>query len=139
MHLVSLIYASKITDKIHEDGVVDIVQKARISNEKLDVTGLLCFDNSFFLQCLEGSREAVNKLYAKISSDPRHANAILLQYEEISKRQFAKWGMGLALPTKSNSVSFLKYSRRAQFNPFEMSGESAKQLLLALAKKSEIQ
>lgn len=133
MVLVSLIYASKTTDQLKGDGVDNIVQYARKNNAQANVTGLLCFDNNFFLQCLEGPRIAVSQLYAKIIADPRHSDAVLLAYNEIDSREFAEWEMGLALPTKSKRPIFLKHSSTKEFNPFSMSGRSAKKLLVDLA------
>lgn len=138
MFLVSLIYASKVTDQLYnEDGVVDIAKKASQKNETLNVTGVLYFDNNYFLQCLEGSRSTVNKLYSTIVDDPRHSDVLLLQYGEINTRSFSDWGMGLALPTKSKRPLLLKYSPNKHFNPFEISGESAKKLLVELATSDE--
>ena len=140
MSLVSLIYASKITDEFHEeDGVIDIVKKARLKNEKLSLTGILCFDNNYFLQCLEGSRATVNELYLTILEDPRHSDCILLQYGEINARSFYDWEMGLALPTNSKRPLFLKHGNSNHFNPLEMTGEGAKNLLIDLAKSNIVE
>ena len=138
MVLVSLIYASKVTQQLHQDGVENIVKVARANNQALDVTGLLCFDNNFFLQCLEGSRTSVNQLYAKIIGDPRHSDVLLLDYSEIDTRHFSDWEMGLALPTKSKRPIFLKHSMTKEFNPFSMSGSGAKKMLIELAKSDNL-
>jgi hypothetical protein len=45
--------------------------------------------------------------------------------------------MELALPTKSKRSVFLKHAPNKDFNPYEMSGESAKKLL-ELAKKDAV-
>lgn len=138
MILVSLIYASKVTPKLHQDGVENIVKQSRINNRALGITGLLCFDNNSFLQCLEGSRDSINMLYAKILSDPRHSEALLLDYSQIHTRNFPYWEMGLALPTRSKRPIYLKYSVAEEFNPFLMSGCSAKEMLVELANHSNI-
>jgi cytochrome oxidase Cu insertion factor (SCO1/SenC/PrrC family) len=43
---------------------------------------------------LEGDKESVEELFAKISIDPRHDSVIKLQSTYVEKRQFEKWSMG---------------------------------------------
>ena len=63
MFLVRLIYASKISSGFGPEDIESILQSARTYNVKTNVTGMLCFSNEYFLQCLEGSRTAVIKFY----------------------------------------------------------------------------
>lgn len=51
---------------------------------------MLCFSNEYFLQCLEGSRTAVNNTYQQILNDKRHHNVIMLNYTQIPEREFEK-------------------------------------------------
>lgn len=62
MFLVRLVYASQISDHFSADDIESILKKARKNNKKLNVTGLLCFNRKYFLQCLEGSRTNVNTI-----------------------------------------------------------------------------
>ena len=45
------------------------------------------------MQVLEGPDEAVNSLYEKIKSDPRHKDVSIISREQISARQFSAWEM----------------------------------------------
>tara|TARA_Y100001951_G_scaffold21856_1_gene16832 strand:+ start:3806 stop:4006 length:201 start_codon:yes stop_codon:yes gene_type:complete len=47
----------------------------------------------YFLQCLEGSRSNVNKIYHRILNDKRHRDPIILDYQEIEARDFSAWEM----------------------------------------------
>ena len=82
MFLVRLIYTSKTSSqnvwKRITRIIENILEKARSNNLKNNVTGLLCFNNKYFLQCLEGSREKVNNTYHQILNDKRHSNIIML-------------------------------------------------------------
>ncbi|MCM2350479.1 MAG: BLUF domain-containing protein [Bacteriovoracaceae bacterium] len=49
------------------------------NNLKADITGMLFFGNDYFVQCLEGGRDVVSKLFGKISSDKRHSEFTLQQ------------------------------------------------------------
>jgi hypothetical protein len=78
-----------------------------------------------FLQVLEGSRDAVNRLYAKLQRDPRHGELLLLGYEDITERRFAGWHMGQVNMSRLNPALLLKYSETAALEPYTMSGAAA--------------
>jgi hypothetical protein len=132
MFLVRLIYASKISDGFGPKDIESILQSARTYNVKTHVTGMLCFSNEYFLQCLEGSRTAVNNTYQQILNDKRHHNVIMLNYTQIPEREFEKWSMGYVPQSRVTQSLNLKFSGSVDFNPFKMSGESAHLLMLAL-------
>ncbi|AUL73997.1 blue light sensor protein [Pseudoalteromonas sp. 13-15] len=132
MFLVRLIYASKISDGFGPKDIENILQSARTYNVKTHVTGMLCFSNEYFLQCLEGSRTAVNNTYQQILNDKRHHNVIMLNYTQIPEREFEKWSMGYVPQSRVTQSLNLKFSGSVDFNPFKMSGESAHLLMLAL-------
>lgn len=132
MFLVRLIYASKISDGFGPKDIENILQSARTYNVKTHVTGILCFSNEYFLQCLEGSRTAVNNTYQQILNDKRHHNVIMLNYTQIPEREFEKWSMGYVPQSRVTQSLNLKFSGSVDFNPFKMSGESAHLLMLAL-------
>ncbi len=132
MFLTRLIYASTISEGFDLTTVENIIHAARENNQSLDVTGLLCFDHHFFLQCLEGSRTNVNHIYQRILNDKRHNNIIMLDYQEISAREFSNWSMGYIPSSSLTAPINLRYSGSSEFNPYKMSGESAYKLLLEL-------
>ncbi|MBE9607919.1 BLUF domain-containing protein [Chitinilyticum piscinae] len=132
MYLVRLIYVSQLSEQFRPGDVEHILQSARSKNSALHVTGALFFNPAFFLQCLEGSREAVNQTYQQILKDPRHNHILQLQYQEIARRDFSEWSMGY-VPDSARLAPVIKaYSRSDMLDPYTMSGESCYQLLLAL-------
>jgi hypothetical protein len=138
MFLVRLIYTSRTSSYFGPEDIEDILEKARVNNRKNNVTGLLCFNNKFFLQCLEGSRESVNSTYHHILNDKRHSDIIMLNYSEIAEREFEQWSMGY-MPQSSLTDSInLKYSGTPNFDPYEMSGDSTHKLMLALKENIRI-
>ncbi|MFT6733032.1 MAG: hypothetical protein ACJAS9_001217 [Polaribacter sp.] len=132
MHLVRLVYTSRVTEQLNPDEIKSIIVSARSKNTRNNVTGLLCFNRKIFLQCLEGSREAVNETYHRILNDKRHSDILLLSYVEIIMREFDVWSMGYIPESKLTSPINLKYSGTPEFDPYKMSGESTHSLLLAL-------
>ncbi len=139
MPLIRLIYASEVTNKLDFEGLTEILKVARKNNRKADVTGVLCYDPKYFMQWLEGPRDSVNRLYTVIVGDPRHTGITILDYQEISRRNFEKWSMAYVSTRKADQSILFKYSTSPHFDPFGMSAESAAGFLAELtAQKDEI-
>lgn len=118
--LIRLIYASRSTGALTPADVKDIVRSSQRNNAPLGVTGALLLSNGIFLQCLEGDHLAVNALYHRILLDARHREPAILQFTEIEQRLYGGWSMGLVPTTEANQALMLKYSPRAEFDPYEM-------------------
>ncbi|BFM17453.1 BLUF domain-containing protein [Maricurvus nonylphenolicus] len=132
MFLTRLVYTSSVTDNFSPNDIENILEIARKNNQANNVTGMLCFNRKFFLQCLEGSRSKVNETYHSILNDNRHQRIIMLDYKEISARNFSEWSMGYMPESSLTSPVNIKFSGTPEFNPYEMSGESAHLMMLAL-------
>ena len=132
MFLTRLIYVSTVTDFINESSLEDILKKARLHNAKNGMTGILCFSNNYFIQCIEGSRESVNETYNKIVTDTRHSNIVIIEYCEIYSREFSSWDMAYVPATKNMGPINLKFSTSTEFNPYNIPGSAAFQMLLEL-------
>ena len=87
--LVRLLYASRAVGKIDCAAVQNIMHKSHAYNPHNGVTGILCHSDKVYMQVLEGGRDAINGLYAKILGDARHTDVVLLHYEEICERHYA--------------------------------------------------
>ncbi|MCO4785418.1 Blue light-and temperature-regulated antirepressor YcgF [Marinomonas gallaica] len=94
MNLVRLIYASRATAEFKPSSIESILKSARFNNQRNSLTGLLCFNQHWFLQCLEGPRDQVCQTYARILSDPRHENVQIIGYDYTTQRDFDGWNMG---------------------------------------------
>jgi len=138
--LVRLLYASRAVDGIDESFLKSVLEQARANNVEHGITGILCTypEGGVFIQLLEGGREAVNRLYGNIVRDRRHAEVTLLDFAEIEERRFASWKMGNVDLNKVNKSSILRYSDKAELDPFSMSGRSALALLEELASSAAI-
>jgi Sensors of blue-light using FAD len=131
--MIRLIYASTATDGVDLNEFKRILSTAQTNNGQRDLTGMLIFNSKVFMQGLEGSREAVNDLYNKLSKDPRHYNLVLLKMEYIQERRWAEWSMGFAAPSASNKALFLRHSSQSTFNPYGMEPDAAEKLLVELS------
>lgn len=135
--LVRLIYASKINNS-GANILDDIVTQARGRNPANGITGVLCHGGGIFLQALEGSRHAVNALYGNIVRDQRHTDVTLLHYEEVDQRRFGGWTMGQVDLGKAHLNILLRYSEKAELDPYTVSGRVSLALLEDLMENAAI-
>jgi hypothetical protein len=134
MFLTRLIYVSTITDKFGSTSLEDILKIGRVNNTKKGITGMLCFKNKYFIQCLEGERNRVNQTYNKIRNDERHSNVVLIEYTQIEEREFKDWCMGYIPSSKMTDDIILQFSPSVEFTPYDMSATSANLLMLEFKK-----
>jgi hypothetical protein len=127
--LVRLLYASRTAAPLTASVVDSILEQSRTNNPRQGITGVLCCSDDFFVQVLEGDRDAVCELYNAIVRDDRHVNVRLLKYDEISERRFNSWTMGQVNLATVNPSLLLKYSAHAKFDPFNSSGHASLALL----------
>lgn len=131
--LIRLVYVSTAVDSVDLNEFKKILGNAQQNNQRRDLTGMLAFNSKVFLQGLEGSREAINDLYAKLMRDPRHGNIMMLKYDSVPERYWSNWSMGFAAPNADNRALFLRYSSQSVFNPYGMTGENAEKMLMELS------
>jgi hypothetical protein len=117
-------YASRPVATVNQDELITILRKSKANNPAQGITGVLCLclTERIFMQVLEGGRTAVNRLYHRISQDPRHTDVELLSYEEIGERRFAGWSMGQVNMSRLNPALLLKYSEKPTLDPYAVSG-----------------
>jgi hypothetical protein len=136
--LVRLLYASRIAEGQGPEVVDSILQKSRSRNPQLGITGVLCYDGSVFIQALEGGRNVVSNLYNRIAADPRHKDVVILNFEEITERCFAGWTMGLVSLKSVTPCLLLRYSERAELDPYSISGSVSLALLKELIATAQV-
>lgn len=136
MPSVRLLYFSRATRELALSDMQDILATARSNNAEINVCGMLCYDNRYFLQALEGDRAIVSELYLDIADDPRHDDVVLLSLEEIQAPEFNDWGMGYA----SSSPRFnqlLTELKQDVFEPGALSQQDALNLLVQLSQQQD--
>lgn len=131
--LVRLIYASTASELVNHEMIEKILEVSRKNNPANGVTGVLCYGDNIFVQALEGGREQINNLYARLQQDPRHTKLILLDYSEIEARQYSGWTMSKIRLDRINLSLLLKYSATPTLNPYVVSGSTTVALLEELA------
>ena len=132
MYMVRLVYVSRLAKACDPDCIGDIMAESEEHNKNAHITGLLCYDSRFFLQCLEGPRDKVNEVYRHIMVDKRNTNVTLLDYSDIHEREFAHWAMAFVRVEDIDQEVILKFNAGPTFDPYLMSAEQAIGLLKAL-------
>lgn len=98
MNLYRIIYMSRNemlgTAEEIEQSVAGILETSRLNNRKVDVSGVLMFNNGGFVQVLEGPLENVTKTFERIQCDTRHGEVVVLEAGEVAERSFSDWAMG---------------------------------------------
>lgn len=135
--LVRLLYCSRAVDT-GAAAIESILTQSRLHNAQIGITGILCYGDGVFLQCIEGGRMQVSELYGSIQQDPRHKDVALLFFEEISERRFSGWSMGQVNVSKLNQSILLKYSEKPELDPYAVSGKVSLSLLEDLAATAAI-
>lgn len=125
MALFSLLYASRANQTLRAAGDVEaILDSSRKHNTAVSITGMLVFNGYFFLQCLEGERAAVSKIYHRIATDDRHHDVTLLSARDIGRRSFDAWAMGYVPDQGFTRRIVLKYSETDTFDPASIPAEN---------------
>lgn len=91
--MFELTYFSSANSELTSSDISSLLENSRVFNSRHKITGCLLYYNHEFLQIIEGEKEVVQGLFAKIKQDKRHKNVILLGEGPTEKRTFPDWSM----------------------------------------------
>ncbi|MGO2278819.1 MULTISPECIES: BLUF domain-containing protein [unclassified Psychrobacter] len=93
--LCQLVYISRITSTgLSSPSTLNDISETAVERNQIDnVTGILCYGNGYFLQCVEGSEQALTNLKNRLIVDDRHKELKILDFSAITKRRFASWSL----------------------------------------------
>ncbi len=131
--IFQLVYISAANKEFSEQELQELLDKARINNEKLGVSGMLLFHQGSFIQALEGPKSAVESLYNKIGEDKRHTETRVLFRADLEERNFDSWSMGFYRSSQSSSENldgFHQFLKSGFRNDNEGSSSAARKALL---------
>jgi len=87
-------YISELAEDLGPGEIERIGRLAAEANEKDQITGMLVASGKLFFQIIEGPEDAIDRLWARISRDPRHRNMLVLAEERGDlPRLCPDWGM----------------------------------------------
>lgn len=95
LDLYRFIYISSITSiGLSGASTLNDIAKVSIKNNKADeISGILCYGNGYFFQCVEGSEQSLTNLKNRILMDDRHKNMQTVEFSAIDKRRFTGWSL----------------------------------------------
>jgi hypothetical protein len=135
--LSHLIYISSRRPNCTEPEIEKILTSCKHNNAALDITGVLLYSDSQFVQYLEGDYKQIITLYDKIKLDSRHKNAVLISSSQIRERAFPSWQMGAKKfdTTTIDFISDIEESDKETFQTVLSGGVHDGNKVLALVRK----
>lgn len=103
--LVQLIYRSRSRFTLTYQEIQALGSSWAEWNQERRVYGMLLYDGEYFMQVLEGEEATIDSLYARICSDVRHADIVLLLRDPIPHTHFDQWRVGALDMRDSLSLS----------------------------------
>lgn len=127
--LVRVFYVSAATGPQTPAVTQSILQQSQAYNSQHGITGVLLQGQGVYLQALEGEQDAVNRLYARISVDPRHNRVEMVHCENIEQRRYGNWSMAHAELSDLDPMAQIEWQT---FDPHSVTG------LLVLARIDQL-
>lgn len=103
--LSQLVYVSNRKANCTSAEIDKILESCKKNNPALDITGILLYSDTKFIQLVEGEAKVITSLYDKIKTDDRHSNAMMISYSPIKEKSFPSWHMG-SKKLAGNEVDF---------------------------------
>lgn len=126
-----LIYLSTSSIYFNPDTLEDMLTDFRERNAAEEITGVLLYNYGQFLQFIEGSDKAVNKLIKKIEKDKRHHSLVILETGQLTERVFPDWSMSyrdISHVMTTNDESFADALPLQLFTPLQLAHPLTSQL-----------
>jgi hypothetical protein len=92
--LSQLVYVSTRNASCTDTEIEKILASCKKNNPPLQITGVLLYTDTKFIQLVEGESKIIMGLYDKIKADSRHSRPIMISYGPIKEKAFPSWHMG---------------------------------------------
>ncbi len=92
--IFQLVYQSTAARHLSAEDLLQILEKSRANNDRLQITGMLLYHGGHFLQMLEGDEDVVRERYEIITRDERHKWVAIVMTGPNAARDFPDWTMG---------------------------------------------
>lgn len=119
-NLYQLIYISRITSTALSGASTlnDIAEVSIHNNKTSHITGILCYGNGYFFQCVEGSEQALTNLKNQLLMDDRHKDMQLLDFSVIDERRFSGWSLR-SIVLERWMISDARIKKLLPFKPYD--------------------
>ncbi|MEL6301561.1 MAG: BLUF domain-containing protein [Pseudomonadota bacterium] len=130
-------YVSRAVAKFDKARLDSLLRHSRRNNRKLDLTGLLLYEDGLFLQVLEGPPNALWELYEVIEADPSHTEVEKVAERPIRQREFGLWRMGFGILNSSDSDNGIDDRIRSILKASDAKSSLALDMLYRFREKEE--
>lgn len=102
--LHALVYVSTAARPLADAELTPLVERWRVRNAEVRVSGMLLMAHGGFMHYLEGPEASIAWIYEAIGADRRHFGLIELLHEPIKGREFPDWPLAfLATPRRHHA------------------------------------
>ncbi|RYG57796.1 MAG: BLUF domain-containing protein [Alphaproteobacteria bacterium] len=129
-----LVYTSRATSPVD---AIALAELSRQRNRRTGITGGLAVIDAVYLQYLEGTEEAVEKLFVKILEDPRHCDVKVLERRHTPRRMFTNWRMALLEWTDRTRDIYVSFTPGGKLDLYQTDPSTAAPLFRAWAATSD--
>lgn len=135
--LSQLVYVSARKITCTEQEIEKILEACKRNNHDKDITGVLLYSQTHFVQYLEGEYKKIIGLFDKIKEDNRHKNVVMITSGPLKDRLFPSWQMG-AKKFDTKNVTFdteMNSSEQEQFRSILAGNTTGENKAIGLIKK----
>ncbi|ODN69609.1 BLUF domain-containing protein [Methylobrevis pamukkalensis] len=97
------------------------------------ISGALIFNESWFVQVMEGERGLTTRSMLSLVQDPRHRAPVLIRAASVDERRFPGWTVGYAGHSEAIDALYLRHGIVSGFHPVGMTADSVENLLADMA------
>jgi hypothetical protein len=141
MPLYTITYISRAPEVRGEQRRIflgNLVKQADKNNAPYGVSGCLIHVDDYFIQVMEGPREALSITYNRIAQDERHHEINLVHAGPAVTRQFTSPALAAFDIASDTNPVFSKYKVHPKFCPYQLAphalGDLIEQIALVCAK-----
>ncbi len=88
-----VVFRSEVAPGVTKEHIKSIMAASQAKNPARNISSVLCFNTTHFLEILEGPHRVVDALYTKILTDTRHRNVQTVIKEGVESRLCDGWSM----------------------------------------------
>jgi hypothetical protein len=115
-NLQCIIYLSTATKSMTDVEIEDLLVSARKFNATQNVTGILFYLDGNFVQYIEGTEDALHKVYQRITRSSVHKNIVQKVKEPIAIRNFPHGFLGATTISKYALFKLQQMDGKEKFN-----------------------
>jgi hypothetical protein len=112
----SIIYKSKADPTFNIFEIQKMLQRAKYFNKMNEITGIILYHKSQFIQLIEGEKGAIESLYASIMADERHHEVETILSKASNQSLWMDWSMAFYdFSDPSDQTNYLRLLLESSF------------------------